>query len=123
MKRKTSRKLVVFDDDKDILYLCKLIFEELGWQVYTHETCNKIIEKVKLTGPDVILMDDWIPDQGGVNATQTLKKEDTLKNIPVLYFSARNEVATHASEAGADDYLAKPFDISELKAKIEKLVK
>jgi CheY-like chemotaxis protein len=59
-------------------------------------------------------MDNWIPDDGGIIATQILKKNETLKNIPVIYFSANSDIELLANHAGAETYLAKPFDLEEL---------
>ncbi len=64
--------------------------------------------------PDVILMDNWIPDAGGIVATQILKNNDELKSIPVVYFSANSDIQLLANQAGAETYLAKPFDLDEL---------
>jgi two-component system cell cycle response regulator DivK len=59
-------------------------------------------------------MDNWIPDSGGIVATQTLKSTDSLKDIPVVYFSANSDIQMLANRAGAEAYLAKPFDLNEL---------
>jgi DNA-binding NtrC family response regulator len=109
-----EKKIIIFDDDEDILTICNYILEEQGWTVYTFANCNKIIEKVSAIVPDVILMDNWIPNDGGVIATQTLKKDENLKNIPVIYFSANTDIQLLASKAGAQSYLAKPFDLGDL---------
>lgn len=108
------KKVLIFDDDEDILAICTYILEEQGWEVSTFSNCNNIIEKVKSIMPDVILMDNWIPDSGGIIATQTIKQQERLKNIPVVYFSANNDIKTLAQQAGADSFLAKPFDLEEL---------
>jgi DNA-binding response OmpR family regulator len=110
----TSKKIIIFDDDDDILSICNYILEEQGWEVHTYTDCNNIIEKVSAIIPDVILMDNWIPDAGGIIATQTLKKDDKLKQIPVVYFSANSDIQLLADHAGAEAYLAKPFDLEEL---------
>lgn len=110
----TKRKIIVFDDDEDILSICNYILEEKGWEVYTFTDCNAITERVSGIMPDVILMDNWIPDAGGIIATQTLKKDEGLKSIPVIYFSANSDIQLLASHAGAETYLAKPFDLDEL---------
>lgn len=60
----TAKKIVIFDDDEDILSVCAYILEEKGWQVYPFTDCNEITEKVSGIQPDVILMDNWIPDDG-----------------------------------------------------------
>lgn len=110
----TKRKIIVFDDDEDILSICNYILEEKGWEVHTFTDCNAITKRVADIMPDVILMDNWIPDEGGIIATQTLKKHEGLKSIPVIYFSANSDIQVLASHAGAETYLAKPFDLDEL---------
>jgi DNA-binding response OmpR family regulator len=116
------KRVIIFDDDEDILSICTYILEEQGWQVNTFTDCNDIIDKVSAIEPDVILMDNWIPDMGGMMATQVLKGNNKLKNTPVIYFSANNDIHTLAQNAGADGYLAKPFDIDELSRIINKVV-
>jgi DNA-binding response OmpR family regulator len=114
-----AKKIIIFDDDEDILSICSYILEEQGWEVHTFTDCNNIVEKVSGISPDVILMDNWIPDAGGIIATQTLKKDDQLKNIPVVYFSANSDIQLLADHAGAETYLAKPFDLEELERVIK----
>jgi DNA-binding response OmpR family regulator len=109
-----NKKIVIFDDDEDILSICSYILEEQGWKVFSFTDCNNIAEKVSSILPDVILMDNWIPDDGGIIATQILKKHVDLKDIPVIYFSANSDIELLASHAGAETYLAKPFDLEEL---------
>jgi two-component system cell cycle response regulator DivK len=108
------KRIIIFDDDEDILSICRYILEEQGWEVHTFTDCNNILEKVSGVCPDIILMDNWIPDAGGIIATQTLKKNGELKNIPVVYFSANSDIQLLADHAGAETYLAKPFDLEEL---------
>ncbi len=108
------KKVLIFDDDEDILAICTYILEEQGWEVNTFSNCNNVIEKVTSIMPDVILMDNWIPDSGGIVATQAIKQQEHLKHIPVVYFSANNDIKTLAKQAGADSFLAKPFDLEEL---------
>jgi DNA-binding NtrC family response regulator len=112
------KKIVIFDDDEDILSICAYILEEQGWDVHTYTDCNNIVEKVSAVMPSVILMDNWIPDAGGIIATQTLKATEGLKSIPVVYFSANSDIQLLADHAGAETYLAKPFDLEELEKTI-----
>jgi len=110
----SDKKIVIFDDDEDILSICSFILEEQGWKVFAYSDCNNIVEKVLTIMPDVILMDNWIPDDGGIIATQKLKKSEELKNIPVIYFSANSDIELLANHAGAETFLAKPFDLEDL---------
>ncbi len=121
MNNDTPKRIIIFDDDKDILSICTYILEERDWQVHTFSNCNDIVNKVSGINPDVILMDNWIPDAGGIVATQLLKKSDALKNIPVIYFSANNDIQTLAAQAGADSFLAKPFGIEDLMQVIDNI--
>ena len=109
-----NKKIVIFDDDEDIISICSYILEEQGWKVHSFTDCNDIVQKVSSVLPDVILMDNWIPDDGGIIATQILKKNSDLKHIPVVYFSANSDIELLANHAGAETYLAKPFDLEEL---------
>jgi len=106
-----NKKVFIFDDNNDILELCTLILEDAGYEIKTSATSNHIIAQVLAYMPDLIFMDNWLPDVGGVEATQELKNHPKLKHIPVIYFSANNDVKALAKKAGADSYLAKPFDI------------
>ena len=109
-----TKKVFIFDDNTDILDLCTLILEDAGYEIKTSATSNNIVEQVSAYMPDLIFMDNWLPDVGGIDATQALKKHPDLKHIPVIYFSANNDVSMLAEKAGADSYLSKPFDIQAL---------
>ena len=113
-----KKTILVVDDDVNILELCSIILTECGYHVVISETSHDIIEKVADVKPDVILMDNWIPDIGGIKATQLLKSHPDFKIIPVIYFSANNDIQTLAKKAGADAVLAKPFDLDELETLI-----
>ncbi|MXV51100.1 response regulator [Pedobacter sp. HMF7647] len=117
-----ANRILIFDDDIDILSICSYILSEQGWEVFTSENCNDIVKRVRDIAPNVILMDNWIPDTGGIVATRALKNEADLKQIPVVYFSANNDIHTLAQQAGADTFLPKPFDIQELESKINSVL-
>lgn len=109
-----TKKVFIFDDNTDILDLCTLILEDAGYEIKTSATSNAIVEQVSAYMPDLIFMDNWLPDVGGIEATQSLKSHPDLKHIPVIYFSANNDVSQLAQKAGADSFLSKPFDIQAL---------
>ena len=116
----SKKKVLVFDDDKDILEICRIILEEAGYEIDTSDNARDIEKKVSKFMPDLILMDNWLPDLGGIVATQTIKNNRKFKQIPVIYFSANTDIAILATQAGADGYLAKPFDITELEEIVKK---
>ncbi|KUJ52210.1 response regulator [Chryseobacterium sp. JAH] len=119
----SKKKILIFDDDKVILEVISIIFEEGGYDVEISETSHDIIQKVSTFQPDVILMDNWIPNIGGVEATKLLKSHEEYKNIPVIYVTANNDIVALAQSAQADDYVAKPFNLEDLEEKVAKHIK
>ena len=111
-----AKRVFIFDDNRDILELCTLVLESCGHEIKTSTTSNNITDQVMAFMPDIIFMDNWLPDIGGIEATHALKSHPQLKHIPVIYFSANSDVGALARKAGADGYLAKPFDIDTLEA-------
>lgn len=114
------KKVFVFDDNRDILDLCTFILEDAGYEIKTSESANEIEKQVSAFMPDIIFMDNWLPDLGGIQATRAIKGNPALKHIPVIYFSANNDISSLADEAGADSYLSKPFDIAALEDIVKK---
>jgi two-component system cell cycle response regulator DivK len=105
---------MIFDDDADILQLCTLILRSQGFEIYGEINCMDVVGKVKKVNPDVILMDNRIPDLGGVKATQLLKTNAETSRIPVVFFSANQNIELLSQEANAEYFLRKPFDIIAL---------
>ena len=105
---------MIFDDDTDLLEVCSLILTAKNFEVVLKERCTEILADLETHKPDVILMDNWIPDIGGVRAIRLVKDSEIYCKIPVIFFSANNNVSELAAEAGADYFLQKPFDIKEL---------
>jgi CheY-like chemotaxis protein len=118
-----DKKIFIFDDNLEILELCTEILEELGCEVKTSPTTNDIEEQVLEFMPDLILMDNWLPDISGIEATKLIKANSDLKHIPVIYFSANTNISALAKEAGAEDFVAKPFDINMFEEKVKKYLK
>jgi two-component system cell cycle response regulator DivK len=114
------RRVLVCDDDLDIVDILDFILTDSGWDVYTSYTVDNIIEKVENAQPSVIIMDNWIPGVGGIEATQTIKNHPIFKNIPVVYLTANNDIESLAERAGADLSLPKPFDLDVLAKVVEK---
>ena len=115
-------RVMIFDDDTDLLEVCSIVLKSKNYIVNGLNKCDDIIQEVKAFSPNVILMDNWIPEIGGVKATQQLKNDLELKSIPIIFFSANDRVEDLASEAGADFYLQKPFEIEELEATVSKAI-
>lgn len=113
------KKVLVCDDEQDILDIIEMILSDAGWEVVKTVHVNDIIQQVELSQPAVIIMDNWIPDSGGIIATQTIKGHNEFKNIPVIYLTANNDIDSLAKQAGADYSLSKPFNLDDLEKKVE----
>jgi DNA-binding NtrC family response regulator len=109
-----NKRVIIYDDDTDLLEVCSLILASRNFDVITKDKCTEILSDLEEHQPSVILMDNWIPDVGGVRATQIIKESKAFQHIPVIFFSANNNVTELAEEAGADFFLHKPFDIADL---------
>lgn len=118
--KELRKKVFIFDDNLEILELCTEILEDLGCEVSTSPTTTNVENQVLNFMPDLILMDNWLPDISGIEATRLIKNNASISHIPVLYFTANSNISGLAQEAGADDYLAKPFDIDEFENLIQK---
>ena len=115
-------RVMIFDDYTDLLEVCSIVLKTKNYIVIGINKCSDIVHEVKSFSPNVILMDNWIPDVGGVKATQLLKNNPELKSIPVIFFSANDRVKDLALEAGAEFYLQKPFEIEELETAVSKAI-
>jgi DNA-binding response OmpR family regulator len=115
-------RVMIFDDDTDLLEVCSIVLKSKGYTVSGLSKCNDILPEVTSFSPDVILMDNWIPDAGGVKATRLLKNDFELKLIPVIFFSANDRVEELATEAGAEFFLQKPFEIEELENVVSRAI-
>ena len=122
MNPTSAKKIFIFDDNLEILELCSEILEDLGCEVKTSPTTTHVEQQVLSFMPDLIFMDNWLPDISGIEATRMIKSNENLKNIPILYFSANSNIDALANEAGADDYLAKPFDIDQFEEVVKKYI-
>jgi two-component system cell cycle response regulator DivK len=118
----SKKKILIFDDDTSILEVVSIIFEDNGYEVEIAETVDDIISRVNIFLPDLIIMDIYIPVIGGVEATRLLKDHTVHNKIPVIFITAKNDVAFISSKSPVVDYLSKPFDLEELERKVEKWI-
>ena len=119
---KKTKKVFIFDDNLEILELCTEILEDSGFEVKTAPTTKGIEEQLKEFMPNLIFMDNWLPDMSGIEATRLIKSNEDLKSIPVIYFSANSNISELAAEATADDFIAKPFDLDQFEEMVQKYV-
>ena len=111
--------ILIFDDDMEILLVCKIILEQKNYRVEIRSRCDNIIEDILTASPDLILMDLWIPEMGGENAIHLMKNNKATQHIPVILFSANAEIEEICNRCNANGFLSKPFDVLALKKIIE----
>lgn len=113
--------LLVVEDDNMNREMVKAAFQEDGHRVCSAATiaeCRKVLEKDK---PDIIILDRGLPDGDGLQLCLSLKRDSLFKAIPIIMLTGKSEVTDKilGLRYGADDYLAKPFDIEELRARVD----
>jgi DNA-binding response OmpR family regulator len=116
MKRK---KIVIADDDSDILEVVNLILNVKGYDVKTEKNAENLLD-MKEELPDLVLLDIWMSGIDGRDICRQLKSRKETKDLPVIMLSANIDIKNMSAACGATDYLAKPFDINELVGIIEK---
>ena len=117
-----KKSILIFDDDPEILMVCKIILEQNNYKVETRLFCDDIIKDISLVNPDIILMDLWIPTIGGEKAINLMKKNNATRLTPIILFSANVEINIIANRANANGFLKKPFDIKTLLYTIENTI-
>ena len=114
------KNILIYDDDKEILFLCKIILKKHNFHADTFTRCDDVIRDIHTFKPDFILMDLRIPDMGGEEAVKLVKSKEQTKNIPIFLFSANADIDSICKRVNADGYISKPFDIKTFISTIEK---
>src|SRR5438105_2034635 len=117
MKKSKIKKILVVDDDPDILDAVQILLESEGYDVTT-STKGEIVKKFNGELPDLILLDVLLSGQDGREIARALKTQDETKNVPILMMSAHPTASNNIKEYLADDFVPKPFDCEYLMSKI-----
>ena len=109
-----AQKLLIVDDEADTLRLVSLMLERQGYEILTAKAGKTALEKVESDKPDLILLDVMMPNMDGFEVAKALRSDPETENIPIIMFTAKTRVDDKVAgfEAGADDYIKKPFDLS-----------
>ena len=118
----TQKKILVVDDEPDILEFLQIIFEDAGFLVVTTDKGDYLDKLNNGTLPDLVLLDMLLSGKDGREIVKHLKSQERTKHIPVIMFSAHPSAEKTALQAGADDFVEKPFDIDALLEKIRRLI-
>lgn len=112
-------KILVVDDERCIVNALKISLESDNYKVIEAYTGDGAIRKVQGEAPDLILLDIMLPDMTGYEICNKFRKDPATRSIPIIMLTGMGETGRIAGlELGADDYITKPFDLNELKAKI-----
>lgn len=115
MKNKT---ILVCEDDEGISDIAEIVLTDNGYSVVKLHNSTNIFSTIEAENPDLVLLDLWVPGISGEEVTRTLKADPTKQHIPIIILSANKDGLAIAKNAGADDFLQKPFDIDALEKKV-----
>jgi DNA-binding response OmpR family regulator len=111
-------KILVVDDDTDILSVMEILLTMKGFEVQVTSKGENTFPKIASFKPDLILLDVLISGHDGRVICKKLKSDEETRNIPVIMFSAHPGAAASIAEYGANDFIAKPFDVNNLMKKV-----
>jgi DNA-binding response OmpR family regulator len=116
-----SKKILVVDDEDDILHFLELVLKEKGYDVATASGGHEALTKAQIERPHLILLDIMMPQMDGWEVLKLLRVDEGTADIPVAMLSARTEAKDRVQglQEGAIDYICKPFSLQDLLAKIE----
>jgi DNA-binding response OmpR family regulator len=115
-------RLLIMDDSTELLDALKYIFENNGYFVKTVNNPGKIFHEIAEFQPDILVLDILLGGEDGREICQKLKKDEKNKDLRILIFSANPNYLKDYKTYNADDYIEKPFDISNLLEKINSLL-
>jgi len=120
-----SERILVVDDDPDILQFVRLNLELDGFAVELAGGGREALEKAAEAPPDLMLLDVMMPEIDGLTVLRRLRSDPTTANIPVIVLTARSlaEDRVKGLDLGADDYITKPFDLEELIARVRTVLR
>lgn len=115
-----KQKILVLDDDEDILNVISYILTDKGYEVETLSGGEEIFQAIGRFHPDLVLMDVMLGDMDGRMICKELKHQCETSALPVILISASHDLAQSLRQDGApNDFIAKPFDIDNLIKKVE----
>jgi DNA-binding response OmpR family regulator len=124
MKAK-STKILVVDDEPDFLAIVAHILKEKGYQVVTAPNGEDGLKAYAEEAPDLVILDGNLPDMDGFEICRRIRSRGPRPKTPILLCTVRSEVAPVAEGlgSGADDYILKPFEVSDLLSRVENALK
>jgi len=118
------KKIMIVDDNPDIIFSIKSGLEvvEGNYEIIGAQSGEKCLELLETETPDLILLDIMMPEMSGWETFDKLKGNASWENIPVVFLTARTDrIAKNAGGFLGDDYIEKPFEIAELKRRVDEI--
>ena len=113
------KKILIADDDPGILDAIGIMLEFEGYEVQSASNSAALLS-MENGLPDLLLLDIWMSGTDGRDVCRYLKQKESTRKIPIVMISASKDIENSAREVGADDFLAKPFEMDSLLEKIGK---
>jgi DNA-binding response OmpR family regulator len=114
-------RILVVEDDLDISKMLRLYFDSQGYEVLTVMRGHDALEVCRKKQPNVVVLDIMLPDMDGYDVCRELRSNLRTSHVPVIFLTQKDERSDKIAglELGADDYITKPFDIEELKLRVQ----
>jgi DNA-binding response OmpR family regulator len=114
-----NKKIVIFDDDQDILTALESVLDFVDWDLLTFSSGQDAVQVITKEKPDLILMDVMLDGVDGREICRSVKEDNDLKHIPIILISGEQDAAVlEEQDFGPNDFLSKPFNIGELIDKV-----
>lgn len=107
------KKILIIEDEQDIVDIATMILEDEGYEVSSFTEYPGYEARVNSSRPDLVLLDLNLKGYQGKDICKYIKAHDHLKQTPVVLMSANRDIKTVKEESGADDYISKPFDLTD----------
>lgn len=119
-----NAKLLIVEDDLDISHMLKIFFRSQNYQVETALRGSDALEMTRHKLPHLIILDIMLPDMDGFEVCRTLRTHTRTSHVPIIFLTQKDERSDKLQglELGADDYITKPFDIEELKLRVQRAI-
>ena len=119
------QRILVVDDDREIVRLTRAYLEQSGYQVLVAYDGEAALHVLRRESPDLVILDLMLPDRNGLDVTRTVRRDASLAAMPIIMLTARvdDQDKIVGLELGADDYVTKPFNPSELMARIRAVLR
>ncbi len=123
---KKKKIILAVDDNPDLVYSVKVGLEALSkdYKVITAQSGRKCLQILEKSHPDIILLDIMMPQMDGWDTCAKIKDNKKTENIPIVFLTAKTDpVSTTMGKLASADYITKPFEISDLKKRIDSVLK